>query len=162
MEFRILRLEKDKFMGRTYSIYENESVIYNAIISWGNRVIRLKTPDGTISYEVRRSFSIPSMKFELFKDGAPYGYAKKDLKLIGSSVRVNTSEADYLIKGSFNSREFTIEKKGIEIAKISRQIGFLRSKKYGLAVSDTENVGLMLAFTLIIELMIKVKRGRRG
>lgn len=162
MDYRIFMLKKDRLLGKSYSIFENGAIICKANISWLNWHASLSKLDDSMVYKIKRASFLPQMKFEIFENGASFGYAIKALKVFSSLVELTTAEETYLIKGTFTSKEFTIEKKGMEIAKISRHTVPFRPKKYGIAVHATENVELILAMTLMIELILKVKRARRG
>ena len=122
------------------------------ILSFGNKLRIYDMNDNELCYIEQKVFSFLP-QYNIFINGQKIAGIKKQLNLLKNNFTIESSYGTYLVDGSFFAYEFSISKDGFQKARISKQFFSLRDS-YGVEVSDDENHLVMLAFTIVLDMIL--------
>lgn len=115
--------------------------------------------DGEEVFKIKRNSALFTIGFRIYYHGQEYAIIKSS-GLFNAKLSISTVENEsYKIKGKTFYRDFTILKDDVEIAKVSRKVLTFRNR-YGVAVHQGEDDELILAFVMVIEMLIHIRRAK--
>jgi len=135
--------------------------MYHAKSSLFLRKYSLYDQHGLELMQISRPFSLFSMNFKIHKFDEYIAEINKASNFFSNNLNIQSINGTYFAQGNFRANDFTLYKEDDEVAKISRH-GVFKAKQYGVAVLDSEDPLLILSIVLAIEMMIRVKRSRKG
>jgi len=158
MEFNIYTVDKKSTFSIAFNILKDGELIYKA------------TPKGVFSkhYElsnssgifmvIKRSTSMLTYEFEIFRDNQILAVAKSGSVLSGITMNVTSQVGEWKITGDWKGKETTLIRDNDEIAKISRNPW--STKNYlGVAIKTDEDDELILALVITLEYLRLAQTG---
>ena len=160
MNFSLYTISRKNFLSRTYLIYQHESLVYKARVSWFYKSCVLLDLNGHKIFKVRRHLSPFNKKFTITLDGNTVATVKSD-GVLTTKLIVEQSDNTYHIEGNAFKGDFTIFKDLDEVAKMSRKALAIKNK-IGLAIHDNQDDEFILILALMLEIMIQSRKSRSG
>ena len=159
MEFNLYTISLKGFLSRTYEIRYADEIIYRAKRSFFYKSVTLYDMEGEEIFKIVRNNAIFTISFRIIYHGEEYARIKSS-GLFSAKLSISTEEDEfYEIKGKPFYRDFTIIKNAIEIAKVSRKPLAFRNR-FGIAIQEGEDDELILAFVLVIEMLVHLRRAK--
>lgn len=158
-------LMKQKFfsLGGQFNI-KNESdqdvfVVKGAVFTFGHQLTFSDMAGNELAF-IRQKVLSWGPTYEIYRNGELFAVVKKQLFTFFKHVfTVDVPGPDDLVaEGNFWELEFTFSRHGEPIAQVSRQ-WFSLADTYGVDVSDGEDAVLILASTVVID-MVRADRNR--
>ena len=161
MEYRLLTISKRGFFTKYYDIMEDDKLLYTAESKWWFKGFNVFAPLGNKVMDVYKPFSFMHSKFNISVGDQEIASVRRKIKFFNSEIEIFTQEHDYRVVGNIWDTDFTIERDDFEIAKISRKT-FRSKNKYGIACQENADIKLIIGISLVIELIIRIKRASRS
>ncbi len=124
------------------------------LLSIGDRLV-FRRSDGERVAAVREKLVSFSPRYRVYRDGDLVAEVKKrKLTLIRDKFKVNMKDGtpDLEIKGNILDHDYRFERRGREVARISKKWVSLRDS-YGIDVAEGEDDVLILACAVIIDMI---------
>ena len=124
------------------------------LLSIGDR-LSFRTPDGERVATVRQKLISFSPRYRIYQHGDLQAEVKKrKFTLIREKFKVNTKDGtpDLEIKGNILDHDYRFERRGRDVARVSKKWVSLRDS-YGIDVASGEDDVLILACAVIIDMI---------
>ncbi len=118
--------------------------------SWGGNLTLTSISGKPLADISRKRFSFRT-KYEIYREGNLFAEVRKEFAWFKSKFTLDVSGPnDYSIQGSFWDHEFTFNREGRTVAKISKS-SWGWSDQYGIDINDEEDHISILATCIIID-----------
>ena len=126
--------------------------IEGKFFSWGDK-LSFRDRDGQeLAYISQKLLSLLP-RYEIYRNGDLFAEVMKELSWFKSHFTLDVpGPNDYTIRGSFLSHEYTFERAGREVARVSKAY-FAWSDTYGVDIVDGEDDVAILATCIVIDLV---------
>lgn len=127
--------------------------------SWGDN-LSFKSSSGEELLQIKQVLWTFMPKYTILKDGQEVAEVQKKFSWFNQKFVLDVpGPNDYTISGSFWQREFEFLREGKVAAKVSKKF-WSWSDTYGIDIQDGEDVDLILATCIVIDLVLFEKENK--
>ena len=138
-----------------FEIYQEGKLLYKIETpGFFYKNIIFKDLEGNVVLKLRRPFTFGRFKFLFYENKIKTGELTDEL--MSNTYRLNSDYANYVAKGNWTSKEYTVYLGDDDIAKVSRKM-FSSKDKYGIAIIEGNHDLFILAMVVIIEVVKRMK-----
>ena len=158
---------KEKFwsLGGQFTIKdETETDAYHVLgqpFSWGSKLSFQDTTERELAFIAQKLWSWRP-RYEIFRDGAKFAEVTREYSWTKSKFTLDVpGPNDYSITGSFWAHEFTFERSGQEVARVSKEY-WTWADTYGIDIIEGEDDVAILATCVVIDLVFSSEAAAAG
>lgn len=153
---RYIIKQKFWFLGDKFTIKdENEKDVYRVdrkTFSWGAK-LSFQDMNGNELVFISQKMLSWKPRYEIYKDGQKFAEVIKEFSWLKRKFTLDVpGPNDYIITGSFWDHKYRFERKGSEVAWVSKKY-WSCSNTYGIEIIDGEDDIAILATCIVIDLL---------
>ncbi|MEM6347193.1 MAG: LURP-one-related family protein [Bacteroidota bacterium] len=141
---------------KSYDIFDEAGdTVFQVVgkpFSWGNKLSLLNI-DGEEILKIKQTMAAWKATYELIEGDMLVAILEKEFSWFKRRFTLDIpGPNDYTIKGDFWAHEFTFERSGETVARVSKDI-FKMSDTYGVRIREEEDHELILATVVVVNLI---------
>ena len=148
--------EKIWSLGDRFTIQDADGrdvfAVHGKVFSWGDKLSFQDMEGREVAYIEQKLLSWKP-RYEVYRDGAPFAEVVKEFTFLRDRYTVDVpGPNDYTVKGDFWEHEYTFERGGATVARVSKKL-WSWTHDYGIDVVDGEDDVAILATCVVIDLV---------